>query len=211
MTGKLIQFTCGPDTAPTEWRALYGTDVYTDDSVLCQAAVHAGVITTRGGTFTIEILPGQSSYTGSRRNGVISVNYPTWGGSFAFRQVQVDYDVSRPPQPSSIPRSEPAVVAELTAGYADTPQNFSRQVGARVRYTCTRGVQYLNRVWGTDVYTLDSVICAAAVHAGVLSAGADGKVVVEIRPGQSSYRGSFRNGVTSSDYTEFPVSYVFVK
>jgi hypothetical protein len=114
MTGKLIQFTCGPDPAPVEWRALYGTDIYTDDSVVCQAAVHAGKITTRGGTFTIEILPGQSYYAGSPRNGVISARYPPegsngppWGGSFAFRDAQVTYDAGGPPLP--IPRSEPAV------------------------------------------------------------------------------------------------------
>jgi hypothetical protein len=211
MTGKLIQFTCDADSAPTEWRALYGTDTYTDDSVLCQAAVHAGVITTRGGTFTIEMLPGQSSYAGSRRNGVISADYPAWGGSFAFRQEQLTFDASRPPQPTSAPRVEPSIVAEATAGRGDTPQAFSRQIGARVRYTCAPGGQYLNRVWGTDVYTLDSEVCAAAIHAGLITAAAGGKFVVEIRPGESSYRGSFRNGLSSSDYTAFPVSFTFVR
>jgi hypothetical protein len=211
MIGKLVQFTCGQDSAPTDWRAVYGTDTYTNDSVVCQAAVHAGVITTQGGTVTIEILPGLQSYTGTRRNGVVSADYPAWNGSFAFRQVRVDYDAPSAPKPASAPSAESPVIAELTAGRGDTPQPFSTKIGSRVRYTCMPGVEYLNRVWGTDVYTLDSVICVAAVHAGVLRAGAEGKVLVEIRPGESAYRGSFRNGVTSNDYTAFPVSYIFVK
>ncbi len=64
---------------------VWGTDVYTDDSSIGAAAVHAGVITfAAGGTVTIRILPGQSSYLGSTRNGVVSLDYTDWDGSFEF-------------------------------------------------------------------------------------------------------------------------------
>ena len=63
---------------PTIW----GTDIYTDDSPICVAAVHAGVISTTGGQITIEILPGQDSYMGSVRNRVTSQSYGTWPGSY---------------------------------------------------------------------------------------------------------------------------------
>jgi hypothetical protein len=64
---------------------VWGTDVYTDDSSIGAAAVHAGVITfAAGGTVTIRILPGRSSYTGSTRNGVTSLDYTDWDGSFEF-------------------------------------------------------------------------------------------------------------------------------
>ncbi len=63
----------------------WGTDIYTDDSSIGTAAVHAGLITfAAGGTVTIRILPGQSSYTGSTANGVTSGDYGSWDGSFEF-------------------------------------------------------------------------------------------------------------------------------
>jgi hypothetical protein len=64
---------------------VWGTNVYTDDSSIGGAAVHAGLISkTSGGIVTIEIRTGQSSYTGSVRNGVATQNWGTWGGSFVF-------------------------------------------------------------------------------------------------------------------------------
>ena len=43
---------------------LYGTDVYTDDSPICTAAVHSGLITPQaGGVVTIQIKPDAGSYT----------------------------------------------------------------------------------------------------------------------------------------------------
>jgi hypothetical protein len=55
-------------------------------------------------------------------------------------------------------------------------------------------------VWGTGIYTDDSALQAAAVHAGYLTNGEMGALVVEILPGQSSYVGTTSHGVTSSSY-----------
>lgn len=76
-------YLCPPGgTANTIW----GTNTYTDDSRICTAAVHVGRISLAlGGTVTIEILPGQAAYTGSTKNGITSLDYGVWGGSFAFR------------------------------------------------------------------------------------------------------------------------------
>jgi hypothetical protein len=63
------------------------------------------------------------------------------------------------------------------------------------------------QVWGTDIYTDDSRIATAAVHAGVLQAGQTGVVKVTIVEGQPGYRGSTRNGVTSSNYGSWTGSY----
>ena len=80
--GQLFSYACPRGgSAGSVW----GTDVYTDDSSVCTAAVHAGLITfAGGGTVTIQIRPGQSGYAGSTRNGVQSATYPAWAGSFAF-------------------------------------------------------------------------------------------------------------------------------
>jgi hypothetical protein len=60
------------------------------------------------------------------------------------------------------------------------------------------------QVWGTDVYTRDSIPGAAAVHAGLLKPGQTGVLRLTIMPGQPSYPGTTRNGVTTSDYADFP-------
>jgi hypothetical protein len=66
-------------------------------------------------------------------------------------------------------------------------------------------------VWGTQVYTSDSTLAAAAVHAGVLKAGQTGVVKVQIVVGPAFYAGSTRNGVTSRSYGEWWAAYRFVR
>ena len=55
-------------------------------------------------------------------------------------------------------------------------------------------------VWGTDIYTMDSTLAQAAVHAGVLRPGQSGLVRVTILGPQPGFQGTLRNGVSSHDY-----------
>ncbi len=64
--------------------AVWGTDLYTDDSSVCRAAVHAGVITASGGKVTVYPYVGQDSYNGSERSGVYWSDYGAFPGSFGF-------------------------------------------------------------------------------------------------------------------------------
>lgn len=66
-------------------------------------------------------------------------------------------------------------------------------------------------IWGTDIYTADSPLATAAVHAGALKSGQTGVVKVRLVPGQPAYGGSTRNGVTSQDFGAFPEAFAFVK
>jgi hypothetical protein len=78
--GQQFEFECPAGGEPDR---VWGEDIYTDDSSVCTAAVHAGVITIEeGGTVTIEIRPGLESYEGTTRNGITTIPYGTWGGSF---------------------------------------------------------------------------------------------------------------------------------
>jgi hypothetical protein len=63
---------------------VWGTDIYTNDSSICRAALHAGVISTNGGEVTVHPEPGQNRYLGTTRNGVTTDNYGNWGASFRF-------------------------------------------------------------------------------------------------------------------------------
>ena len=65
--------------------AVWGTNVFTDDSSIAKAAVNAGVIKI-GETKTvyIEVLPSKGSYQNSDRNSTSTWNYGNWGGSYQF-------------------------------------------------------------------------------------------------------------------------------
>ena len=80
--GQMFEYVCPPGGHAHD---IWGTDIYTDDSSVCNAAVHAGLITfRRGGRVRIMIRPGLDAYEGSERNGMISDDYGHWNGSFVF-------------------------------------------------------------------------------------------------------------------------------
>lgn len=69
-----------------------------------------------------------------------------------------------------------------------------------------------NNVWGTDIYTLDSNLAVAAVHAGVLKVGEAGVVKIRLLVSPQQFAGLDRNGVTSAAYGNYPAGgYEFVK
>jgi hypothetical protein len=65
-------------------------------------------------------------------------------------------------------------------------------------------------LWGDAVYTCDSTLATAAVHAGLLASGQAGAVAVVALPGQSQYFSTTRNGVTSTAYGTWFESYAFI-
>ena len=80
-----------------------------------------------------------------------------------------------------------------------TPADHRGETG-RFAYVCPPNLDGpVGSVWGSDTYTDDSSTCWAAVHAGAISRGG-GRVVIEMREGQSRYRGTDWNGVVSRDW-----------
>lgn len=195
-TGQNFDFVC--PAGGTISNRLWGTDLYTDDSSICTAAVHAGLITAAsGGTVTIEIIPGQSSYAGRTRNGVTSKNFGSWTGSFVFVE--------------NTGSGDDEVVGDIqNASWTDQAVSLRDRDGQTFNFTCPAGGTISSRLWGDELYTDDSSICTAAVHAGFITAASGGTVTIKIRPGQSSYAGSTRHGVTSKSYGPWKGSFVFV-
>jgi hypothetical protein len=175
---------------------VYGTDIYTDDSSVCTAAVHAGLISLAGGgTVTIEIRPDAGSYTGTTRNRITSQSYPAWQGAYVIvGATPVDPGVA------------PATVAAGNEWRVSAAQ-YRPWVGAQYTYKCpphgTPGA-----LWGTDVYTDDSSVCTAAVHARLISLAKGGTVTIQMVDGQPSYRGSTRNGLKSNSYPAWGGSFI---
>lgn len=60
------------------------------------------------------------------------------------------------------------------------------------------------QIWGTDIYTRDSTVGAAAVHMGLLKPGETKVLRLIVEPARPSYPGSTRNGVTTNDYGDYP-------
>ena len=86
--------------------------------------------------------------------------------------------------------------------------NYRDKAGQYFQFNLTGTLS--GSVWGTDIYTDDSVLACAAVHAGVVLPGETKVVTVKILAGQSSYQGSVRNGVTTSSYGAWVGSYSFI-
>ena len=81
-----------------------------------------------------------------------------------------------------------------------TMTNFRQAIGKSF-YIMVDGTNS-GSVWGTELYTHDSSIAAAAVHAGVIHLGDVRKVIkVVMKPGIPNYVGSTRNGVSSSSWS----------
>ncbi|XP_069088158.1 uncharacterized protein [Pleurodeles waltl] len=174
---------------------VWGTDIYTDDSSICRAAINAGKASNAGGRVKMEKRPGQSSYQESTRNGVTTRSYGAWPGSFIFTSANIVFPTTSPPQPPEVPVQCSTTARQLTQNTAEV--------------TCPEGcLKQEVTVWGTDIYTDDSSICRAAINAGKVS-NAGGRVRMEKRPGQSSYQESTRNGVTTRSYGAWTGSFIF--
>jgi hypothetical protein len=96
----------------------------------------------------------------------------------------------------------------LTAGTSDMQQFNESDIGKIYRITITGTTG--GAIWGTDIYTSDSYIPCAAVHAGFIANGETKEVYIKVVQGLNEYIGSTRNGVSTSGYGGWGLSYQFV-
>jgi hypothetical protein len=168
---------------------VWGTEIFTEDSSPCAAAVHAGVIKKSGGTITMKHTKGCDVYIGSTKNGVTSHGWDKFGGSFYFP----DKGDGKCKKSDACPNT----FAEIKDKDEDT------------EVTCKCAASPTGSVWGSDIYTQDSSICRAAVHNGVITADEGGSVTAKAAPGCKSYTASTANGVTTSSWGEYQTSFYF--
>lgn len=177
-------------TTDTVW----GTGQYTDDSSICTAALHAGVIDERGGHVRIESVAACKAYAGTTRNGVTTRRYGPWRRSFAFPGTAVPVC-----DQTLRPSAEIAVAPAVDAGVAlpSCPAVLPLVADGspmQVRCRCAPPVP-AGPFWGTGPYTLDSSPCAAAAHAGAIAASG-GDVVLTIVEGCARYAAGTAHGVS---------------
>lgn len=181
-----MPFTCTCDQAATGTGTVWGTDGYTDDSGLCRAALHAGVVPADGGAITVMRTAGRLLYVGTSRNGVRSSDFGMYPRTIQFKGAAPSPAIMPCPQSLSVNRNLP------------TPFTCN----------CSSEAALSGTVWGTDIYTDDSAVCTAAVHAGIIGA-AGGQITVLRADGRMMYSGTSRNGITSADFGRYPSSIRF--
>lgn len=189
--GDLIAVDCEPIEEPG---TIWGAGIYTDDSSVCTAAAHVGLLDLAdGGEVTIVISEGLDEYEAATANDLTSLAYAGWGGSFQFPDAPPeDLDF----EPADLNWTTSAVQLELEEG--DSAAVTCASNGSPVR------------VWGTGTYTSDSSICSAAAYEGLIDVADGGTVMLEVIEGQDAYEGGEANGITSQDYGSWDTSFRFV-
>ena len=181
--GKVVTFIC-PSTLHLN-QDIWGTDIYLDESPVCTAALHAGVL-TRGtsGQVTIVIGPEAESFLSTQRNGVTSLNYGPYA-SYTF-----------------VPNTQPGQI-DWSTTYDRVPDDFH----SPITVVCPPKGNTDSALWGTDVYSASSAICVAAVHAGAITLDAGGRVTLTFQPKQETFVASERNGVSSLGWASWEYPY----
>jgi hypothetical protein len=189
VTGNRYAFTCPAYGTPS---SVWGNGTFTDDSSVCTAAVLEGRITLAGGgDVTVALQAGKSSYAGAKANGITSSSYASWPRSYTITAAA----------------AATAAVADGGTGWTVNGSGVDSFLNSRFSFACpANGTP--GSVWGTGTYTSDSSVCTAAVHAGLISVARGGTVTAEMRPGQSSYKGSTAHGITSNSYGSWSGSFV---
>ena len=109
-------------------------------------------------------------------------------------------------------RLTPRQIEQLVAkGYVGTAtvanlRSLESKIGQSFFFQVTGAVN--GQLWGTNIYTSDSSLGTACVHAGLLQPGEAGVVKVTMVPALPIFQGSMRNGVTSQPWTTgWPAAY----
>jgi hypothetical protein len=166
-------------------------NIYTDDSPLSVAAVHAGLLKVKETKLIkVKVLSPATGFPSITRNGITSESSDSSDGSYQL-------------------------LAPEKGDIANAPSTMSQFMGKNgVVFTFRVKAHKEGPIWGggrDSVYTSDSEIATAAIHAGVLKAGETGIVKLMMLPGRKSYPAVTRNGLTSHSFDSWDASYKFLK
>lgn len=186
---------------PGPWPgSVWGTAIYTTDSSVCSAALHAGVITMAGGPVKLQYTSGCARYSGTDRNEYQTRNWDSYASSYFFP----GYGTGRCEEGFASAAAPAAGAGSLC------PNTFERaNLSAEQTLECRcEPVQFAGSVWGSGPYTTDSSVCKAAVHAGAIPPSG-GAVKAKSAPGCSAYPGSWQNGVATTSWGAYRSSFYF--
>jgi LCCL domain len=96
----------------------------------------------------------------------------------------------------------------IGANWSTTAAEYEDHLGERFTFFCPPSGTAAS-VWGTDLYTSDSSVCTAAVHADLITLRDGGNVTIQIREGAQGYSSSARHGIETSDFGPWEASFEF--
>jgi len=135
---------------------------------------------------------GESKYESTYQNGIQSVSFGAAPRSFTFKSA---------PKVNTIKCSTNSVTKE-----------FNLDVGEKLSATCPDGCTRKDvTIFGTDLYTQNSAVCQAAIHAGLMT-DLGGEVSWVIVPSPSVFLASTRGHLASqkADGDESPFAIKFI-
>lgn len=91
---------------------------------------------------------------------------------------------------------------------AEAPANMielGQDIGANYYFRVKGETE--GQVWGTDIYTGDSMLSVAVVHAGIVKPGDTAVVKVTVVEPLQQYEGSLRNNIKSHDFGRYGTAY----
>lgn len=185
---------------------VWGTDVYSADSSVCAAAVHAGLVDpATGGLVLVQASGAEERFASSERNGIRSQAWGPWPTSFTL---------------------SPAPSADAT-GSAGSARGATVQRPRRI--TCTTQAQDIRgdegeeillhcpqncssgSVFGTDDYFEGSAVCRAAIHAGAISESNGGTFILKVGGEKRRFTASDNNGVSSRSWGPWTRSFSILR
>jgi hypothetical protein len=169
---------------------IYGTLIYSFDSVACMAAIHTGIVKPNVASMVLlKALPGLSFYQGTNQYGVQSTSIDKSDYSFQVEEA-------------------PPVITVNCKTTASTPQ-FAGTLGMKFLVRCPDSCSKTSHyVFGNNLYSGDSSICQAAIHAGALN-DRGGEVQFMIEPGQKLYFRKRAFGIESKERDSYVKSIRF--
>ena len=146
LTGRIFLV----EVTGTDSGSVWGTDEYTDYSILSRAVVHAGVLKAgESGIVQVTMLPGKDEYRGSERNGVTSLSYHEWPASYRVEGV------------AAVPTVPPVLQIRLLeqglmeVSWESSEDQWRLESSAAVGSNATWTVVEASRVVGTDRWSIE--------------------------------------------------------
>ena len=177
---------------------VYGSGRYGPASWVCDAAVHAGVLTKPGGAVTFYRQPDCPRLWGSEGNGAVSIN---WGAATAT----YSFTAEAPPCPPA-----PGDGSEVQPCPGTLQSLVEWPEGKGFDCTCEWSKRQRGSVWGRNIYAIHSDVCNAAQHVGAVKPPGS-TVTVFLGGGCSYFAGASTsiNFVTSSRWGDADRSIAF--
>ena len=197
---------CPPGEPPSRLLSMDGTGTYGSASAISYAAVHDGLITyNQGGRVEYEILYGDDPIPGSTQNG-LTTNDLTWEG---FRYTFIGVTPYIPPTETELAAQAAAVQGDWTVPMDGL--NVDVTPGTELSVYCPPNIGFPDRgAAGTDLYSGESNVCAAAIHRGLFRIFEGGLVSLIALGPQPQFFASHRNRQHSFNGGPYPSSFVFI-